>query len=111
MSEVCGYAARGDFFAVFRFSQNFDAVFGFLTFLRFAVLSIFVRFFGFCRIFLTVFTEISSGFSAPNNATVRGFVHFCAVFRFLPEFSYGCYQNFERFLTTLPPYDDDRTPS
>ena len=53
------------FCAVFRFSQKFDAVFAFLTFLWFAVSSIFVRLFGFVE-FSYSFTEISSGFSAPG---------------------------------------------
>ena len=36
---------------------------------------------------------------------------FLCGFSVFAEFSYGCYQNLERFLTTLPPYDDYRTPS
>ena len=57
---VCGFAVRGVFCAVFWFSQNFGAVFRSLTFLQFALSSIFVQSFVFFR---TVFTEISSGYS------------------------------------------------
>ena len=62
VSEVCGFAVQGNFCAVFRFSQNFEAVFRFPAFLRFAVSSIFVRFFGFCCIFVRFLSKFRAVF-------------------------------------------------
>ena len=56
--QVCGFAVRGHFCVVFRFSQNFDlSVYRFLTFLRFAISSILAWFFGFCRNFERFFSS------------------------------------------------------
>ena len=69
------------FCEVFRFSQNLDAVIPFLTFLQFAVSSIFVRF--------SVFAEFLSGFSVPGTPLTPPFTRARNYIWLPPVFTHG----------------------